>query len=184
MGPGFGATAAYSIFLLKEAEMQEPAPFRVGQGFDAHAFTEGRPLIIGGVHIAHEYGLAGHSDADVLTHAVTDALLGAAGLGDLGKHFPDHDPAFEGADSLELLGRVRRLLEKAGWAVVNIDATIVAQAPQMSHHIPRMAEALARAVNVAPVQVNVKATTTEGLGWTGRGEGIGAQAVVLIGRLR
>lgn len=160
--------------------MQANLPWRVGQGFDVHAFAEGRPLIIGGVTIDHPQGLAGHSDADVLAHAIADALLGAARLGDIGQHFPDTDPAFKGADSLKLLTHVTKELEKGGWGIVNVDATIVAQKPKMAPHLPQMAERLAGAMGIHAGRVNLKATTTEKLGFTGRAEGIAAQAIALI----
>jgi 2-C-methyl-D-erythritol 2,4-cyclodiphosphate synthase len=153
---------------------------RIGQGFDVHAFAEGRLLIIGGVTIAHERGLLGHSDADVLLHAISDALLGAAGLGDIGKHFPDTDPRYRGVDSRALLRQVAALLNERGHAVHNVDATIIAQAPRMAPHIPAMVKNIADDLRVATDRVNVKATTTEMLGFTGRGEGIAAQAVCLI----
>ena len=153
---------------------------RIGQGFDVHALVEGRKLVIGGVEIAHSLGLLGHSDADVLLHAICDALLGAAGLGDIGKHFPDSDPRYKGIDSRELLRHVAGLLADRRFRVVNVDATIVAQAPRMAPHIPRMAANIAADIGVDASQVNVKATTTEELGFTGRGEGIAAQAVCLI----
>lgn len=153
---------------------------RIGQGFDVHALVEGRKLVIGGVEIAHSLGLLGHSDADVLLHAICDALLGAAGLGDIGKHFPDSDPRYKGIDSRELLRHVAGLLADRRYRVVNVDATIVAQAPRMAPHIPRMAANIAADIGVDASQVNVKATTTEELGFTGRGEGIAAQAVCLI----
>ena len=153
---------------------------RIGQGFDAHALVAGRKLIIGGVDIPHDKGLAGHSDADVLIHAVCDALLGAAGLGDIGTHFPDTDPRYKGIDSRELLRHVGRLLADRGHRVVNIDATIIAQAPRMAPHIPAMVANIAADLGVAAGSVNVKATTTERLGFTGRAEGIAAQAVSLI----
>lgn len=153
---------------------------RIGHGYDVHRLTEGRRLILGGVDIPWERGLLGHSDADVLTHAVMDALLGAAGLGDIGKHFPDTDPAYAGADSLKLLTHVAGLLEERGYAVGNVDATVLAQRPKLAPHIPRMRDNLARAMGVEPDRVNVKATTEEGLGFTGSGEGIAAHAAVLI----
>ncbi len=153
---------------------------RVGQGFDVHRLAAGRRLVIGGVEIAHDRGLAGHSDADVLLHAICDALLGAAALGDIGKHFPDTHADYQGADSRELLRRVVRLLTDRGRRVVNIDATIVAEAPRMAPHIPRMVANIAADVGIEPHYVNVKATTTEGLGFTGRAEGIAAQAVCLV----
>ena len=153
---------------------------RVGHGYDVHRLTEGRKLILGGVEIPFEKGLLGHSDADVLAHGVMDALLGAAGLGDIGRHFPDTDPAYSGADSLELLARVAGLLGERGWSVGNVDATILAQRPKLAPHIPQMAENLAKAMGVPPDRVNVKATTEEGLGFTGSGEGMAAHAVALI----
>ena len=153
---------------------------RIGQGFDVHALVEGRPLIIGGVTIPFERGLAGHSDADVLLHALCDALIGAAGLGDIGKHFPDTDPRYKGIDSRELLRAVVRLLQQRSLAVVNVDATIIAQAPKMAPHIAAMVANIAADIGVASGDVNVKAKTTEKLGFTGRGEGIAAEAVVLI----
>ena len=153
---------------------------RVGQGFDVHALVAGRKLIIGGVDIAHERGLEGHSDADVLLHAICDALIGAAGLGDIGTHFPDTDPRYQGADSRVLLRSVAALLAAQGWQVVNVDATIIAQAPKMAPHIPRMREHIAGDLGVATDAVNVKAKTAERLGALGRGEGIAAEAVALI----
>ncbi|MCI8914880.1 MAG: 2-C-methyl-D-erythritol 2,4-cyclodiphosphate synthase [Lawsonibacter sp.] len=153
---------------------------RMGHGYDVHRLAEGRRLILGGVDIPWDRGLLGHSDADVLTHAVMDALLGAAGLGDIGKHFPDTDPAYKGADSLKLLARVAALLEERGYAVGNVDATILAQRPKLAPHIPAMRENLARVMGISPDQVNVKATTEEGLGFTGSGEGMAAHAVCLL----
>ena len=153
---------------------------RIGHGYDVHRLTEGRKLILGGVDIPWEKGLLGHSDADVLTHAVMDALLGAAGLGDIGKHFPDTDPAYAGADSVKLLEHVAGLLRDHGFAVGNVDATILAQRPRLAPHIPRMRDNLARAMGVDPGRVNVKATTEEGLGFTGSGEGMAAHVVALI----
>ena len=155
---------------------------RIGHGFDVHALVEGRKCIIGGVDIPHDRGLAGHSDADVLLHAISDALLGAAGLGDIGRHFPDSDAAFAGIDSRILLRRVAGQLRERGWRVGNVDATIIAQAPKMAPHIARMTAHLADDLGIAIDRVNVKATTTEKLGFTGRGEGIAAEAVCLIGR--
>jgi 2-C-methyl-D-erythritol 2,4-cyclodiphosphate synthase len=157
--------------------------FRIGQGYDVHRLVPGRKLILGGVEIPFERGLLGHSDADVLTHAVMDALLGAAALGDIGRHFPPDDPAYEGASSLLLLGRVMELLRAAGWAVGNLDATVVCQEPKLAEHIPSMRRNLARYLGVPLSQVSVKATTEEGLGFTGRGEGIAATAVAAIGSL-
>ncbi len=153
---------------------------RIGHGYDVHRLTAGRRLILGGVEIPFEKGLLGHSDADVLTHAVMDALLGAAALGDIGKLFPDTDPAYAGADSLALLGQVIALLTREGWAVENIDATVLAQAPRLAPHIPAMRRRLAEACGLAEGQVSVKATTEEGLGFTGSGQGIAAHAVCLI----
>jgi 2-C-methyl-D-erythritol 2,4-cyclodiphosphate synthase len=155
---------------------------RVGHGFDVHAFAANRKLIIGGVDIAFEQGLAGHSDADVLLHSICDALLGAAGLGDIGRHFPDTDAAFSGIDSRILLRRVAEQLQQRGWRVGNVDATIIAQAPKMAPHIARMTAHIADDLGIALDRVNVKATTTEKLGFTGRGEGIAAEAVCLIAR--
>lgn len=153
---------------------------RIGHGFDVHAFAEGRRLVIGGVDIPHDRGLLGHSDADVLIHAICDALLGAAALGDIGRHFPDSDPRYKGIDSRELLRHVAGLLDARGWRVGNVDATIIAQAPRMAPHIPAMREHLAADLGVPVEALNVKATTTEKLGFTGRGEGIAAEAVCLI----
>lgn len=153
---------------------------RIGTGYDVHRLVEGRKLIVGGVEIPHEKGLLGHSDADVLLHAVCDALLGAAGLGDIGKHFPDTDERYKGISSLSLLAEVARKLSDRGFRVNNIDATIVAERPKMAPHIPAMIRNIASAVKVGPSAVNVKATTTEGLGFTGAGEGIAAYAVCTI----
>lgn len=153
---------------------------RVGQGFDVHQLVEGRPCIIGGVTIPYEKGLLGHSDADVLLHAITDAILGALGLGDIGKHFPDTDAAFKDADSLKLLEQVWKLVRERGYKLGNIDSTIIAQRPKMQPFIPQMAEIIAKALEADVSQVNVKATTTEQLGFTGRGEGIAAQSVVCL----
>ena len=153
---------------------------RVGQGFDVHALVAGRKLIIGGVDIPYDKGLDGHSDADVLLHAVSDALLGAAALGDIGRHFPDTDPRYQGADSRVLLREVARLVTEAGYRVLNIDATIIAQAPKMAPHAQAMVANIASDLGIATQAVNVKAKTTEGLGFTGRGEGIAAEAVACI----
>lgn len=153
---------------------------RIGQGFDVHALVAGRKLVIGGVEIAHDRGLEGHSDADVLLHAICDALLGAAALGDIGRHFPDTDARYRGADSRMLLREVARKVETSGFRVVNVDATVVAQAPRLAPHIPAMVERIAADLGIAREAVNVKATTSEGLGYTGRGEGIAALAVALI----
>ncbi|MFA5664575.1 2-C-methyl-D-erythritol 2,4-cyclodiphosphate synthase [Castellaniella sp.] len=157
-------------------------PFRVGQGYDVHALAAGRPLIIGGVRIPHEKGLVGHSDADVLLHAITDALLGAAALGDIGRHFSDRDPRWAGADSRVFLREAARMIAAAGWRVANLDATIHAQAPRMGPHVPAMAEVLARDLAISVGQVNIKAKTNEGLGHLGRHEGIAATAVALLVR--
>jgi 2-C-methyl-D-erythritol 2,4-cyclodiphosphate synthase len=153
---------------------------RVGQGFDVHALAAGRRLVIGGVEIPFEKGLLGHSDADVLLHAICDALLGAAALGDIGRHFPDTDPRYKGIDSRELMRHVMSLVREKGFVVANLDATIIAQAPRMAPHIPQMVANIAADARVDPIFVNVKATTTEGLGFTGRGEGIAAQAICLL----
>ena len=153
---------------------------RIGQGFDVHALVEGRKLIVGGVHIPHYKGLEGHSDADVLLHAVCDALLGAAGLGDIGRHFPDSDEKYRGADSRALLRAVAAEVKKAGFRVVNVDATILAQAPRMAPHMPKMVAHIAADLGLAESAVNVKATTTEQLGFLGRGEGMAAQAIALL----
>ena len=157
---------------------------RIGQGFDAHALVSGRKLVIGGVQVPYEKGLAGHSDADVLIHAVCDALLGAAGLGDIGQHFPDSDARFKDIDSRELLREVARLLKGRRLKVVNVDATVIAQAPKLGPHIPAMRANLASDLGVAADAVNVKAKTTEKLGFVGRGEGIAAEAVALLAENR
>ncbi len=153
---------------------------RIGHGYDVHRLKEGRKLVLGGVEISYGWGLDGHSDADVLTHAVMDALLGAAALGDIGRHFPDTDPAYLGADSMDLLREVIRLLEGKGYRVGNIDATLIAQKPKLSPYLSQMAERLAEACNISENRVNVKATTEEGLGFTGSLEGISAHAVCLL----
>ncbi|MGE0557399.1 MAG: 2-C-methyl-D-erythritol 2,4-cyclodiphosphate synthase [Burkholderiales bacterium] len=153
---------------------------RIGQGFDVHALEAGRRLIIGGVTIPYERGLAGHSDADVLLHAICDALIGAAGLGDIGRHFPDTDPRYKGIDSRELLRAVARLLAENRFCVVNVDTTIIAQAPKMAQHIPAMRANIAADLGVTEDRINVKAKTAEKLGFAGRGEGIVAEAVALI----
>lgn len=153
---------------------------RVGMGYDVHKLTEGRDLILGGVTIPWEKGLLGHSDADVLIHAVMDALLGAAALGDIGRHFPDTDPAYKGISSLNLLEHVMCLLNRNGFSVGNVDAVIIAQKPKMAPHIPQMRKNLAEAMGLPEDRVNVKATTEEGLGFTGSGEGIASQAVCLL----
>lgn len=153
---------------------------RIGHGYDVHRLVEGRALVLGGVTIPFEKGLLGHSDADVLTHAIMDALLGAAALGDIGTHFPDNDPAYAGADSVKLLKNVVSLLAKNGYRIGNIDATVLAQAPKLKPYIPTMCETLADACGLPLDAVSVKATTEEGLGFTGSGEGIAAHAVCLI----
>jgi len=153
---------------------------RIGQGFDAHALAAGRRLVLGGVTIAHDRGLAGHSDADVLLHAICDALLGAAALGDLGSHFPDSDPKYRGIDSRVLLRQVAAQLAGLRLQVVNVDATVVAQAPRLAPHVPQMVANIAADLGLRPGQVNVKATTTERLGFAGREEGIAATAVALV----
>lgn len=154
--------------------------FRIGTGFDVHALEPGRPLILGGVTIPHPRGLQGHSDADVLLHAVADALLGALALGDLGHWFPPDDPRYAGADSSGLLARVVAEVHAKGWRTGNLDCTLIAQQPRLAPHLPAMRERLSQLLGVAPERVSVKATTTEGLGFTGRQEGIAAQAVVLL----
>ena len=159
--------------------MTAPA-IRVGEGWDNHALVTGRPLILGGVTIPHTHGLLGHSDADALLHAITDALLGAAGLGDIGRHFPDTDPVFKGADSIVLLKEAARRVTDAGWRVGNLDATIVAQAPKMAPHIPLMRERIAQALGLQADAVNVKAKTAEKMGPVGEGRAIEARAVCLI----
>jgi len=160
--------------------MKKAPPFRIGQGYDCHALVPGRALIIGGVKIPPRLGLLGHSDADVLLHAITDALFGAAGLGDIGRHFPDTDPNYAGADSRTLLKDAGRRVREAGYEIGNIDATLIAQAPKMAPHIPAMISHIAADLDLEPEQVNIKAKTNERLGWEGREEGIGAQAIVLI----
>ncbi|MDQ3092767.1 MAG: 2-C-methyl-D-erythritol 2,4-cyclodiphosphate synthase [Actinomycetota bacterium] len=154
--------------------------FATGIGWDSHRLVEGRPLILGGVRIEHDRGLAGHSDADVLCHAVIDALLGAAGLGDIGEHFPDDDPRWKDADSLALLSSVHSLLAAEGWVVTNIDASVLLERPKLRPHRVAMREALAGAIGISPERVNVKATTGEGMGFVGREEGVGALAVATI----
>jgi 2-C-methyl-D-erythritol 2,4-cyclodiphosphate synthase len=153
---------------------------RIGEGWDTHALVTGRPLILGGVRIEHSHGLFGHSDADALVHAITDALFGAAGLGDIGRHFPDTDAAFKGADSLVLLAEAARRVRAAGWDIVNIDSTIVAQAPKMAPHIPAMCTNIASALTIEPGCVNVKAKTAEKMGPVGEGRAIEARAVCLL----
>ena len=156
---------------------------RIGHGYDVHRLVEDRALILGGVNILYEKGLLGHSDADVLTHAIMDALLGAAGLGDIGQHFPDTDPRFSGADSLKLLDHVMMLLKEAGWCVGNVDATVLAQKPKLAPYIPQMRQNLAERMFITVSQINVKATTEEKLGFTGAGQGMAAHAVCLLKHL-
>ena len=163
--------------------MKKVPPYRIGQGYDCHALVPGRPLIIGGVKIPHRLGLLGHSDADVLLHAITDALFGAAGLGDIGRHFPDTDPNYAGADSRVLLREAGRRVREAGYEIGNIDATLIAQAPKLAPHIPSMISHIAADLDVEPEQVNIKAKTNERLGWEGREEGIAAEAIALIFRI-
>jgi 2-C-methyl-D-erythritol 2,4-cyclodiphosphate synthase len=171
-------------FTLMEAWMSQshPPSFGIGSGFDVHRLVEGRPLIIGGVQIPYEKGLEGHSDADVLLHAITDAILGAAGLGDIGRHFPDTDPTYRGADSRLLLKEVVRRVGEAGWRVSQIDATVIAQAPKISPHAQAMQQVIASTCDMPITRVNIKGKTTEHLGFTGRGEGIAAQAVAMVVR--
>lgn len=156
--------------------------YRIGQGYDVHPWAQGRPLVLGGVEIPCEKGLLGHSDADVLLHSICDALLGAVGLGDIGKHFPDKDQAYKGISSLVLLEKVAGMLKEAGWQVNNLDATVVAQSPRLSPYIFLMRERIAGVLGVSVDRVSVKATTSEGLGFVGREEGAAAQAVVLLER--
>lgn len=153
---------------------------RIGMGYDVHKLVEGRPLILGGVTVPHTLGLLGHSDADVLTHAIMDALLGAAALGDIGKHFPDTDPAYEGISSMKLLRQVGQLLTEKGYLIDNIDATVIAQKPKLRPYIEEMEKNIAKALEISADQVNVKATTEEGLGFTGTQEGISSQAICLL----
>ena len=153
---------------------------RIGEGWDIHALVEGRPLVLGGVVVPHDRGLLGHSDADALLHAITDALLGAAALGDIGRHFPDTDPAFRGADSVRLLADAARRVREAGWDIVNIDSTVVAQAPRLAPHIPAMCARIAAALDLDPRAVNVKAKTAERMGPVGAGQAIEARAVCLL----
>ena len=156
---------------------------RIGHGYDVHRFAEGRKLILGGVEILYDKGLLGHSDADVLLHAISDSLLGAAALGDIGKHFPDSDEKYKGADSLVLLAAVAKILSENGYFTVNVDATVIAQAPKLAPHIPEMRKNIALALGVDVGDVSVKATTEEGLGFTGNKEGIAAHAVCLIDKI-
>lgn len=155
-------------------------PFRIGEGWDVHALVPGRPLIIGGITIPHHAGLLGHSDADVLLHAITDALFGAAGLGDIGRHFPDTDARFKGADSAVLLAEAARRVREAGYEIGNVDSTVIAQAPKLAPHIPGMVARIAETLGVAPAQVNVKAKTAEKLGPVGQGLSIEARSAVLL----
>lgn len=171
--PAFGAAAP------APATPQLPQ-LRVGEGWDIHALVTGRPLILGGVHIAHSHGLLGHSDADALLHAITDALLGAAGLGDIGRHFPDTDPAFKGADSVRLLQAAAQRVRALGWHIVNIDSTVVAQAPRLAPHIQAMRERIAQALDLSQDVVNVKAKTAEKMGPVGEGLAIETRAVCLL----
>jgi 2-C-methyl-D-erythritol 2,4-cyclodiphosphate synthase len=156
---------------------------RVGLGYDAHRLAAGRPLILGGVEVPYPKGLLGHSDADVLSHAIGDALLGAAGAGDLGTHFPDKDPAYKDISSLILLEQIMKLVEKLGFSPINVDATIVAQEPRLAPHIPAMQANLAPILRLTPAEVNIKATSTEHMGFAGRGEGLAAYAVVLLKKI-
>ncbi|MBK6788573.1 MAG: 2-C-methyl-D-erythritol 2,4-cyclodiphosphate synthase [Rubrivivax sp.] len=155
---------------------------RIGEGWDTHQLVLGRPLVLGGVAVPHSHGLLGHSDADALLHAITDALLGAAGLGDIGRHFPDTDPAYKGADSVVLLQSAAELVRSAGWAVVNVDSTIIAQAPKLAPHVPAMREHIAQALGLAADAVNVKAKTAEKMGPVGEGRAIEARAICLLQR--
>lgn len=159
-----------------------PVPWRIGEGWDIHALVEGRPLVLGGIAVPHHKGLQGHSDADALLHAITDALLGAAGLGDIGRHFPDTDPTYAGADSARLLAEAARRVRARGWDLINLDATIVAQAPRLAPHLPAMCERIAAVLQVPVDAVNVKAKTAERMGPVGAGEAIEARAVCLLGR--
>ena len=159
-----------------------PLNVRIGEGWDVHALVPGRRLVLGGVEIAHTHGLLGHSDADVLLHAITDAVLGAAGLGDIGRHFPDHDPTFQGADSVVLLRQAMTRVRELGWQVVNLDCTVIAQAPRLSAHMPAIVQRVAECLAVTPEQVNVKAKTAERLGPVGQGHSMEARAVVLLMR--
>ena len=160
--------------------MKKAPPYRIGQGYDCHALVPGRPLIIGGVKIPHRLGLLGHSDADVLIHAIIDALLGAAALGDIGRLFPDTDPKYSGEDSRILLREAASRVKQAGYEIGNVDATIISEAPKMAPHIPLMISHISADLDLTPEQINIKAKTNERLGWEGRQEGIGAQAIVLI----
>jgi 2-C-methyl-D-erythritol 2,4-cyclodiphosphate synthase len=160
----------------------QPLPHRVGFGYDVHRLVNGRPLVLGGIEVPYDQGLEGHSDADVLLHALIDALLGAAGLGDIGTHFPSFDPSLEGISSLDMLSRVVDIVKHAGWRVENVDATIVAQQPRLSPHTPAMKAAIAGRMGISQERVNVKSKTTDGLGFTGSGEGMAAYCVLLLSR--
>ena len=157
---------------------------RIGQGYDVHRLTEGRELVLGGVVVPYEKGLLGHSDADVLVHAIMDALLGAAALGDIGQHFPDTDPEYKGISSITLLEKTGKLLEEEGYIIENIDATVIAQRPKLAPYRPQMAVNIARALHLEVNQISIKATTEEGLGFTGSGEGIASQAIALLARVQ
>lgn len=180
IGPRHWPQRDSRYFLKKDNVCGKVVSMRIGMGYDVHRLVEGRDLIIGGVKIPYEKGLLGHSDADVLLHAIMDALLGAAALGDIGKHFPDTDPTYKGISSIKLLEKVGELLEENHVFIENIDATIIAQAPKMRPHIDTMRENIAKALLIDVGQVNVKATTEEGLGFTGSGEGISSQAICLV----
>ena len=175
-----GKTQGCQYFLKKDNVCGKVVSMRIGMGYDVHRLVEGRDLIIGGVKIPYEKGLLGHSDADVLLHAIMDALLGAAALGDIGKHFPDNDERYEGADSIMLLRHVKRMLDEKQYLIANIDATIIAQKPKMASFIPDMVQTIAEALSLSENQVNIKATTEEGLGFTGSGEGISSHAICLL----
>ncbi|MBY4595281.1 2-C-methyl-D-erythritol 2,4-cyclodiphosphate synthase [Ottowia caeni] len=162
------------------SDIQPLPPFRIGEGWDVHALVPGRPLVLGGITIPHTHGLLGHSDADALLHAITDALLGAAGLGDIGRHFPDTDEAFKGADSATLLAEAARRVHQTGWRIGNVDSTVIAQAPRLAPHIGAMCQRIAQVLQVQPEQVNVKAKTAERLGPVGQGAAIEARAAVLL----
>lgn len=181
-GASHAAPAPQTAHAPQGVDLPPDIPFRIGQGYDLHVLVEGRPLIIGGVHVEHPLGLAGHSDADVLAHAITDALLGAAGLGDIGHHFPDTDPAFKGADSMLLLKEAMTAVRARGWRLGNIDATIIAQQPKMKPWLPGMITALSAAIGCHPAQINVKAKTNEKVGTVGRCESIAALASALLVR--
>lgn len=171
--------------MLPESKVQSPKSKiqnRVGFGYDVHRLVDGRPLILGGIVIPFDKGLEGHSDADVLLHALIDAILGAAGMGDIGTHFPSSDPTLKGISSLDMLVRVMPLISEAGWVVENVDTTIVAERPRLSPHTPRMKDTIAAALGIDPDRVNVKSKTTDGLGFTGTGEGMAAYCVVMLGK--